>query len=114
MPSALEASGQRNRGCRRTQFAAERRLSPFSRARHLADFLHDEVALDASDPIEKQLTVEVIHLVLKGTSEEIRALDRTHCSAAVETPHDRPHWPGDCGIEAGNRSEERRVGKESS
>ena len=56
------------------------RASPFSRASQLADLLDDEIALDAANPVEKQLAVEVIHLVLKRAREQLRAFDGAHRS----------------------------------
>ncbi len=46
-----------------------RTTSPLVRPLQLADFPNDEVALEAAKPIEEELTVEVIDLVLQGAGE---------------------------------------------
>ena len=56
-------------------------------------FLHDQIALDAAHAIEKQLSVEMIHLVLKGAREQFSSLDRANRPVPIEPTHDRAHGP---------------------
>src|SRR5204863_5610113 len=98
---AHRASAPRKRACRRTPHAADGR-SPLAGARQLPDALHDQVPLDASQAIDEQHPVEMIHLVLKGTGQQPAAFALVFLAAAIQSLDDRTVGPHDGGVEAGN------------
>jgi hypothetical protein len=51
---------------------------------------HDQVALDASKPVDEQPAVEVIHFVLEGTREQILAFEHELRAVAIVALDDRP------------------------
>ena len=61
---------------------------PLARARELLDFAHDEVLLQASESIDEERAVEMIHLVLEAPGEEASGLNGLFFAVAVQPLED--------------------------
>jgi hypothetical protein len=64
-------------------------MSPLAGAPQLLDAAHDQLAVEAAQPIDEERAVEVIHLVLERAREQAGALDRPRRAAAIEPAHHR-------------------------
>src|SRR5262245_29659705 len=76
--------------------------SPAPGALHLADTPHDEIALDSSQPIEKQEPVEMVELVLQRAGEQVRPFDGVWGTGPIEGAHDDARGTRDGRVEAGH------------
>src|SRR5207253_5579378 len=81
--------------CRKT------RPSPLSGFPQLLDLSDNHFALDASEPIDEDHAVQVIHLVLKRACQEVLPLDRLFDALPRHASDDRALRPDDGGVEAG-------------
>src|SRR4051794_24986634 len=66
----------------------------------LLDLADDQILFDASQTINEQRPIEMIHLVLKRAREKLASIDRALVGRSVETSDDRSCRPHDRGIEA--------------
>ena len=57
---------------------------PFARAGELLDLADDEVLLQASQPVDEDRAVEVIHLVLEAAREETGCFNRLFLAVAIQ------------------------------
>src|SRR4029079_10515837 len=96
--SARGASGRQTPGSRNRRCAAQARL-PSSRALQLVDLPNDEVLFDASQSIDEDRAVEVVHFVLKGPRQEVLPLDGAFGAGSIEAPNDSTRRPNDRRVE---------------
>ena len=64
------------------------------------DFAHDELPLDAAQPIDEQRPVKMIHFMLKRTCKQLASLNRVFVAGSIEASNDSAGGADDRGVEA--------------
>ena len=63
------------------------------------DFPDDEVFLDASQSIDEDRAVKMVHFVLKRPRQKVAPLDGAFCAGSIEASNDRARGANDRGVE---------------
>src|ERR1700704_3064295 len=96
--AALRGSARQRPECRRTRSAADR-SSPLAGARELADPPDNHVAFETAEVIDEELSVEMVHFVLKRTRQQVRAFALVVLPGATEAFDDGAYRPHDRRVE---------------